>query len=317
MLCTCRKLSWLFVTIPALSVATAPRSGALDAVTVVTIADCGGPKATFNFDDKVVVSSKPPWQLPGEPPPVPYPRLSGTRTTSFTTEFCREVSNVKQWYVRHNWGPSPAEPAELQIDVSDRYKISGALVNMAIGDTGRLDFPAPEVAIGQAAIAHELTHVYLPNGNRMLAEGLAVYVQHKIGSKPAFPNFGRPLDELVREFTCGMHLVGVPKPGLENISFEDADKIATPSPVTLRIGLIPYGDTMSAYVYPIIGSFVEFLITSHGMEKFRALYNLTPLDPNKKRNEGSPERWASVYGITLAGLEKSWRSHIATLKCPR
>jgi hypothetical protein len=175
-----------------------------------------------------------------------------------------------------------------------------------------MDFPGPEVAMGQTGIAHELTHIYLPNGNRLLAEGLAVYVQQKIGSNPAMPNFGRPLHQLVREFTCGMHLVAVPKPDLKDISFADADKISTPSPVTLRIGLIPYE---SGYVYNFVGSFIQFLIETHGMERFRTLFNLTPLQVGK-RNEGSPERWEGVYGTTLNALEKNWQSQIAGLKCP-
>jgi type IV pilus assembly protein PilA len=34
-----------------------------------------------------------------------------------------------------------------------------------------------------------------PSSNRFLAEGLAVYLHHKLAGNGAFPNFGRPLDQ--------------------------------------------------------------------------------------------------------------------------
>ncbi len=40
-----------------------------------------------------------------------------------------------------------------------------------------MEFPAWRVNAGKAAILHELAHVFFPNGNRFLAEGLAVYLQ--------------------------------------------------------------------------------------------------------------------------------------------
>jgi hypothetical protein len=33
-----------------------------------------------------------------------------------------------------------------------------------------MEFPAWRVMAGEAAIMHELVHVYFPNGNRLLAE---------------------------------------------------------------------------------------------------------------------------------------------------
>ena len=50
-------------------------------------------------------------------------------------------------------------------------------------------------------IAHELAHVLFPNGNRFLAEGLAVYLQAAIGGKPEFPNFGRSLHQQTMNYS--------------------------------------------------------------------------------------------------------------------
>lgn len=61
--------------------------------------------------------------------------------------------------------------------------------------------------------------------------------------------------------------------------------------------------------YLAAGSFVRFLIERHGMERFGALYELTPLIPNKRAAE-SPERWRAVYDKSLDELEMSWRQFL-------
>jgi hypothetical protein len=266
----------------------------------VTIQDCAGTTASFTFQND---------NIPGQ---APYPRLSDSASHSFVEAFCREAVKVKKWYVDRGWGPPPVLPA-LQIDVDDKYQTSASLVHMALGQSGRIDFPASEVEVGKTGIAHELTHIVLPNGNRFLAEGLAVYVQQEIGSNQAVPNFGRPLYSVVRELSCGMHLIGAPTPRLDEVQFDDADRVATPSPVAVRVGLVPFPLPPA---YTIAGSFVQYLIESRGMERFRNLYSLTPLMPGK-RNEGSPDRWAHVYGVTIGELARGWHSRVVRLHCPR
>jgi hypothetical protein len=174
-----------------------------------------------------------------------------------------------------------------------------------------MEFPARRVVTRKAAIAHELVHVFFPNGNRLLAEGLALYLQAKIGGNPAFPNFGRPLHELARhrlreavpEFTHGD-----PK-SLDKIQLAELDKIATPGPLALKVGQDLYGEEPRGQgrIYPMVGSFVEFLVETRGMERFRALFMQTPLVP-LERNGGSPGRWNDVYGHSLADLELEWKA---------
>jgi hypothetical protein len=55
----------------------------------------------------------------------------------------------------------------------------------------------------------------------------------------------------------------------------------------------------------IAGSFVKFLIEQYGMEKFRALYALTPLVP-MQRNAGAAERWQAIYDQTFESLTEVW-----------
>jgi hypothetical protein len=258
-----------------------------------------GGLATFNFDDKV--------------DEVAYPSLSPAQQQDFKAHFCGEVLNLTKWSAQEGWTPSCFPP--LQIFVSDEYKISRSLLPAALGRTGRMEFPAWKVVAGEAALAHELVHVYFPNGNRFLAEGLAIYLQAKIGGNPAFPNFGRPLHEVARELLGTMvpeFARGSPA-RLEKLRIAGLDRIATPSPLRLRIGLRLYqaDDFGQAHIYPIVGSFVQFLIETYGMDKFRAIFMRTPLTPFE-RNAGSPDRWPEVYGTSLSELEAQWRIMMAS-----
>jgi hypothetical protein len=276
-------------------------SGASDSPTAtdVTGRDHLDGFATFNFD--------------GKAGGVAYPSLSPAQQDGFKADFARELAGLNAWSTWERWLPFlPA--ANLQIFVSDEYKISKSLLPAAIGQKGRMEFPAWKVVAGEAAIMHELVHAYFPNGNRLLAEGLAVYLQAAIGGNPAFPNFGQPLHEMARdllrkmvpEFACGLPQT------LEKIRIVDLDKIATPSPLRLRVGLNLYEvDAFGqAHIYPIAGSFVQFLVEAYGMEKFRSLFLRTPLQPFE-RNPGSSNRWSEVYGVALNDIAEQWKSKMA------
>jgi hypothetical protein len=264
---------------------------------VRTADDLADGVATFHFDA----------QVDG----LPYPSLSPAQQAAFKADFWREAASLKQWSRRENWLPAPS--VNLQIFVSDEYKISRSLVPAAVDRRGRMEFPAWKVVAGEAAILHELVHVYFPNGNRLLAEGLAIFLQVTIGGNPAFPNFGRPLHDMVRELareSLPEFTLGKPE-SLEKIHLADLDRIATPSPLRLRVGRYLYENTPAgqAYIYPMAGSFVQFLMEVHGTNKFHGLFARTPLVPFG-REAGAPDRWIDVYGLSLAELELQWRSMI-------
>jgi hypothetical protein len=264
----------------------------------VSIEDDNDGIATFYFDSLIE-----------------QPALAGVSSAQqdiFKADFYRELASLKKWSIEVGWRRDIA-PA-LQIFVSTDYKISKSLVPAWSGRAGHMEFPAWRVIAGKAAIAHELTHVYFPNGNRFLAEGLAVYLQAEIGGNPAFPNFGRPLHQLVGELLQEMVPEFVPaNPQSHNCTqLSELDEIATPSPLTLKIGQDFYGEEPrgQARIYPIAGSFVQFLIETRGMEKFGALYSQTPL-VSLVQTAGTPDRWCSIYGISLTELEQEWKSLIA------
>ena len=175
------------------------------------------------------------------------------------------------------------------------------------GHAGHMEFPAWRVIARKAAIAHELAHVFFPNGNRFLAEGLAVHLQAEIGGNPAFPNFGMPLHELALKNLRNM-APGDPR-CLDLINLADLDALATPGPLELRVGAELYGEEPrgQSHLYSLAGSFARFLIEMHGMDRFRALYALSPLVP-LQQNAGTPGRWMDVYGVSLATLQDGWTS---------
>jgi hypothetical protein len=241
--------------------------------------------------------------------------LSCRERATFEAQFRRDVASVRAWFVRENWMPRLLP--ELRVYVSADYKISRALVPAWDGRQGQIEFPAGRAVAGKAAIAHELIHVYFPNGNRFLAEGLAIYLQTILGGNPAFPNFGRPLHDLARDRLREMVPTFLPGDiaSLEAIQLAELDAIPTPNPLTLRAARRSYEgeQRLQAGVYAIAGSFLQFLIEAHGLEKFRKLYMCTPLLVGRL-NAGLPERWLDAYGHSLADLEAEWKSLIAAAR---
>jgi len=239
-------------------------------------------------------------------------QIPQVKKVQFQLDLCGEIARLEKWASEQQW-PKMVSP-EIHVVVSDRFRISKSLVPAWSGCNGEMEFPAWRVAARKAAIAHELVHVFFPNGNRFLAEGLAVYLQAAIGGNQAFPNFGQPLHDLVRGLAPNM-VVNF-RPGdaasFEAIHLNELDAIATPSPLTLKVGTEVYGEEPrgQAHIYPLAGSFVQHLIETRGYEGFRKLYALTPLVPLRQQ-AGMPERWLQTYGSSLDSIQLEWRSMIA------
>ena len=236
--------------------------------------------------------------------------LTGAKRAEFKDDVCQEIIRLQNWAADLDWIELPVP--ELKIIISDRFSISKSLVPAWSGHSGYMEFPMRRVVSRKAAVMHELVHVFFPNGNRFLAEGLAVHLQDSIGGNPAFPNFGKPLHKNVRERLLEKPPTSSEDPlGLRQIHLAELDGIATPKPLTLRVGHEIYGEDQrgQVFVYPIAGSFVQYLIDTRGIERFRALYAQTPLVPFA-RNVGTLDRWLGIYHGTLAGLENEWKSMI-------
>ncbi|MEA2991987.1 MAG: hypothetical protein QOD40_907 [Alphaproteobacteria bacterium] len=187
------------------------------------------------------------------------------------------------------WGPTFSGP--LTIDINNSTEAAMSLVPSWRGKSNYIVFPARTALQSSAATIHEMTHIFAPNANRFLAEGLAVHVHDHLGGPPAFPNFGRPLHAAAKAFAQKADIAAL-------------DHLPTPN--MLQLG----GQLARKEAYLVGGSFVRFLIEQHGMEKFRQLYATTPFVP-RQRNAGDPERWQQVYGMSLDEVASEWRKRVA------
>ena len=184
--------------------------------------------------------------------------------------YCRYAVDERQ-KVEDFWGPTWQEPIRIHVDRS--YTISKALIPAYRKNRGFMEMPLRAVQNNNGALLHEIVHIYAPNDNRFLAEGLAVYLHQKLASNPAFPNFGRSLDTDARARLGEIN------------SLDRLNGVRTPMPLSTVLR------EQSAYI--LGGSFVGFLIEKYGLQEFRNLYET-----------GSYE---AAYGKSLGELEKEWR----------
>jgi hypothetical protein len=257
-----------------------------------------------------------------------YPCVSPAQQTKFQRDFQEQLESIQaalSGYKDRNgdaWLPLDGalpprttsglyQPrSDFHVFVSEVYPRSRALVPAWLGQRGWMEFPAHRVVAGEAGIAHEIVHVLFPNGNRLLAEGLAVYLQNRLCPHvPVYPNFGDRLEALVAEFLrtnfkSSAHLA------LWSIDLDGLERISTPDKFRLRLGragLIgakpgvpdPPAEEVKV-IYAIAGLLVEFLLDNlvgddlFTAENFGSLYKSTPLRP-LERDSGDPDRWGSFY----------------------
>jgi len=173
--------------------------------------------------------------------------------------------------VEEYWGATWGEPIRIRVD--PRYAISMALVPAWRGNRGFMAMPLTRVRRGSGALLHEIVHIYAPHENRFLAEGLAVYLQQKLGGNRAFPNDGEPLARLASRHSSDAELM------------QRLNAVRTPAPLGSVV------DEATAYI--LAGSFVEFLIERYGLPKFRQLYESAS--------------YAETYGREFGVLVGEWQ----------
>jgi len=184
--------------------------------------------------------------------------------------YCRYAVGERKM-VEGFWGATWNEP--IRIHVSSAYRISRALVPGHFGNKGFMEMPLRRVRENTGALLHEIVHIYAPNENRFLAEGLAVYLHTILAGNPAFPNLGRELRPLAVHSLSGLD------------SLQVLNSVRTPRP----LGTIMNEERS----YILAGSFVGFLIERYGLPMFHRLYDMG--------------NYEAVYGKSLQTLEQEWR----------
>ncbi len=198
--------------------------------------------------------------------------VSNELSRSEAEKYCRYATGERK-KVEKFWGATWQEP--IRIEVSSSFTIARSLVTNG-GKPGKTEMPLARVRDGSGALLHEITHSYAPNANRFLQEGLAVYLQDKIGGNLSFPNFGRKLHVLAASALPSVR------------SLEALNSVRFPQPLSTVI------EERTGYL--LAGSFVQFLIEKHGLSKFRTLYE-----------SGD---YSQTYQQPLQVLEKEWRSNL-------
>jgi hypothetical protein len=242
--------------------------------------------------------------------------LSAVERQRFVVDFESAATSLRAWSLQQAYRLTV--PRKLCVFVSAQFHISRALVPAWEGRSGTIEFPARRVIAGQAAIVHELAHVLFPNGNRLLAEGLAIYLQELLGRNPAFPNFSQPLhDAASRRLEAVLPAFAADAFDLGAFRLASLDAIPTPNPLTLEIAGHVCGEDKDgqAILYCLAGSFVQFLIDAYGFALFRRLYLRTPLRVGELC-AGSAERWAEIYDKPLSDLEGEWKAFLVNARNP-
>jgi hypothetical protein len=154
--------------------------------------------------------------------------------------------------------------------------------NRVRGDAGG----PPEIRGRGPAIVHELAHVVVPTRNSawtgLLSEGLAVYLQERLGAPGdrSMPNMGRDLHQETNRIVGA---TGRFVPLRDPIS----DRTLSELNCVRQITCIQQG------------SFVRYLIETHGLAKFMTVYD-----------GGTFE---AAYGVAPERLEADWQGFIKTL----
>lgn len=187
-------------------------------------------------------------------------------TAAESAAYCRYAAQERQ-KVEAYWGATYG--AAIRIHVSSQYRISRALVPGHFGNRGFMEMPLRRVRERAGSLLHEIVHIYAPNGNRLLAEGLAVYLHAQLAGNPAFPNFGGDLRHLASRSLSAVE------------SLEALNSVRTPRALGTVIE--------ERLAYTLAGSFVGFLIERYGLAAFRRLYETGD--------------YASVYETPLERLE--------------
>jgi hypothetical protein len=250
---------------------------------------------------------------------------------AFKDAFCVQITKVEAWAAQNKW-PVPSGLPRLKIFIGEHYALARSLVPAWEGDRGRMEFPArrvnpdPDDGISKPDMAHEIVHVYFPNGNRMLAEGIAIYVQDEAGINPGYPNFKTRRDKktqihekLKEEIKCTLSIDSDEPTQLRKISLRELDKIHTPKALEVPEDDFDFEREYRIKLgYLIAGSFVRYLIEKYGMDKFRDLYARTQFEPGRRIARTNQGDWVELYGRSLHDLEKEWKKMISMLNvtCP-
>lgn len=137
-------------------------------------------------------------------------------------------------------------------------------------------------------VYHEVTHVLAAsfnreNGDRFYDDGLAVFMQHRFGPNPSYPNFGADLNVAVA-------VAAKEHGGL--IPLKDAERVRNSNDTRISRKL--------AYLQE--GAFTQFLIENYGLNAYFNIYHGKPVE--------------EAVGVSFEELEAAWTTIIEATPLP-
>src|SRR5262245_17446914 len=221
--------------------------------------------------------------------------LGEAATNKFKAEFLAKKQNVETYLASKRFA---LFSGNLDVSVFNGDPFSEALLFAWDGRRGHMYFPAARIKEERAAIIHELTHVHAPNEIRFLGEGYPAYVEEQIGNLKAYPTLGVRTECAIENYNDAFN-----KAPLRAVQLDKFDGAPTQREAFLgdNMGLekaFPKTDDgksqRRAFSYLVSSSFVKYLIDNYSLEKFKALYDTTPLTPGKA-TKADPGRWQEKF----------------------
>jgi hypothetical protein len=133
---------------------------------------------------------------------------------------------------------------------------------------------------------HELTHLLTPQHSDWVSEGLAVYLNDKLGGDGGFPNYGADIDELALSYLDRTDI-------LENVG----DETYYPSRSDLMT-------SVGQGWYILSGSFVKYMIEKNGIESFMQIYHAPYMQAGLGKTATK----------TLQEWKTEWLSYLSSMK---
>jgi len=179
-------------------------------------------------------------------------------------------------------------PTPVYIEISP-----GLVISRSFSERGAIAFPVRVFRRNAAIIAHEMTHLFMPENHwEAFREGIAVYAQDRFGDVVGYPNYGEDLDKIIaRRFLKG---VGS---GVRTFSEAEAffryNRGRNPDNTKVPLSRIDPEDRRNAYL--LAGSFTRYVfevVLGSDMTAFKRIF--------------VQGRFEAVVGTTLSDVETAW-----------
>ncbi len=234
------------------------------------------------YHSKYAKLSKTEWEL------VDYSNSGYENVEDFLRSIDSYIENIEKILGRENWSAEYEEVNGNSYDSSiDMRFVYG--ISRAIGGGVSESYIEPIVylnrssfEINRAPIVHELTHIIAPSTKSpSLSEGLACYIQDKVGENPAFPNHEKPSHALAKEYLSK--------------GFTEAVKHVGNTGKDVYAILETIGEERRA-VYIYSTSFTTFLINESSLDMYLQVYS----------SEDPIIEYEEVYGKSRDALIDDW-----------